>query len=129
MLRYCVTVLCVAFVTFSFAGIASAGYFLRPRRACAAKLLSGLSVRRQQQRGGHVAGISDAQHGAGAYLHTYLYTGGTAGTMNDITSNFTSATFTAAAPMNESGQMAVFGYGSSYGYSLQRRDQRDRHLI
>ena len=28
MLRYCVTVSCVAFVTFSFVGVASAGYFV-----------------------------------------------------------------------------------------------------
>ncbi len=60
-------------------------------------------------------GYSSTFHSAGAYYHTYLYTGGTAGTLADITSKFTS--ITTACPMNASGQMAVLGLGGGVGYS------------
>ena len=42
-----------------------------------------------------------------AYLHTYLYTGGTAPTMNDITSNFVGNVAVRTLCMNASGQMAA----------------------
>ena len=51
-----------------------------------------------------------------SYYHSYLYTGGTAGTMNDITSTFTGTTVTTANAMNESGQMAAMGITSYPGY-------------
>ena len=50
------------------------------------------------------------------YYQTYLYTGGTAGTMNNITSAFTGTTVTTANAMNESGQIAAMGITSYPGY-------------
>ena len=49
-----------------------------------------------------------------AYLHTYLYTGGAAPTMNDITSNFVGSTAVRTCSMNAGGQMAgSLGYDNS----------------
>ena len=55
--------------------------------------------------------------GSSTYYHTYLYTGGTSGTMNVITSNVIGGSgTTAACPMNGSGQIAAEGNGTNYGY-------------
>jgi hypothetical protein len=56
-------------------------------------------------------GQSSAVHGSGQYYHTFLYTGGTAATLSDITSHFTTYTYSDA--MNGSGQMAAAGFGSA----------------
>ena len=48
--------------------------------------------------------------------NTYIYTGGTNGTVANISSLFsTYATHTAAAPMNASGQIAIDPNGTDYG--------------
>ena len=47
------------------------------------------------------------------YYHTYVYTGGTAGTYGEITSMF--STSTRAISMNQAGQMAISANGSPYG--------------
>jgi probable HAF family extracellular repeat protein len=57
-------------------------------------------------------GCSAAQ--PSAYYHAYLYTGGTAPAMNDITSDFVGSTVVRTLSMNASGQMAgSLGYDSS----------------
>ena len=102
MLRKFVMALCVAVVTFSLIEIASAGYFVN---------LSALAGYYQTcpcavSSGGAVS-LQGASSASGGLFHTYLYTGGTAATMNNITSTFNPDT--AATSMNASGQMAIMG--------------------
>ncbi len=60
-------------------------------------------------QGTNTAGLSLTEN-------TYIYTGGTNGTVVNISSLFTAyATHTGAAPMNASGQIAIDPVGSDYG--------------
>ena len=114
MLRNCVSAFCVASLVLASVAVASAGYFTD--LGAMAPLNNYNAIPDGINSGGAVSmqGYSSAYHANNQYYHVYLYTGGTAPTLSDITSAFTN--ITSGNAMNGSGQMAVEGVGSGYGY-------------
>ena len=115
MLRYCVSVFGVASLVLAFAGIASAGYFADLSAMAPLDYYNAIPDAINNSGAVSMQGYSSTYHSTGMYYHTYLYTGGTAGTVNDISSLFTGNLFLTADAMNASGQMAAEGEGG-YGY-------------
>ena len=116
MLRYLTIVLAAASLAAIGPGYASASSYTFADISAMAPLSYYNAIPEGINTSGVVTmqGYSATYHSTNAFYHVYLYTGGTAGTLTDLTSGFTS--ITTADALNGNGQMTVGGVGGGNGY-------------
>ncbi len=112
--RHILTALCLACLTFSFVGVARADYFTNISAMAPLDYYNAIPDGVSSSGAVSMQGYSSTYHSTNQYYHVYVYSGGTAARLTDITSAFTG--ITTADPMNQSGQMAVEGIGSGHAY-------------
>ena len=118
MLRSCVSAFCLASLVLATVAVASAGYFVDLSAMSPLNYYNAIPEGINASGMVTVQGYSSAYHSTNMYYHIYLYSGGTAGTLTDLTANFTGAVVTTGNALNGSGQMAAegLGNGTDYGY-------------
>jgi hypothetical protein len=114
MLRHCLLLLCVLSLAFFSVGPAFGVAFVNLSAMAPLSYYNAIPEGINTNGVVTMQGYSTAYHANNNYYHTYLYTGGTAGTLSDITSKFT--TMTTANAMNANGQMSVEGLVTPSGY-------------
>lgn len=105
MLRFWVKALCILSLLLAGTGVASANS------------LSFVDLSAMASYGtANPCGVNSSGAVTGMYLaspsHIFLYTGGTAGTMNDLTSKFISSGGLISSAINQNGQIAVNRQGA-----------------
>ena len=88
MWRYFATALCLAFLTFSFAGIGRAAYFTDISAMAPLNYYNAIPDGVNSSGAVSMQGYSSTYHSTNSYYHTYVYSGGTAAGLSDITSDF-----------------------------------------
>ena len=116
MLRHCASAFGAASLVLASVAVAPAGYFTDIGAMAPLNNYNAIPDGINASGAVSMQGYSSAYHANNQYYHVYLYTGGTAPIVSDITSAFTNVTIATANALNGSGQMAVEGIGGGYGY-------------
>ena len=127
MLRYGVAALCLASLSLASVAVASAGYFTDISAMAPLSYYNAIPDGVNNSGVVTMQGYSSAYHANNQYYHAYLYTGGTAATLSDITSNFTEH-YNWQRHQRQRADGGG-GYRRQLWIPLQRRHERDRHLL